>query len=98
MLKDGLAALLPHQQDLVDQLKGFAEQWKAVPMLARTHGQTASPTTIGKELAVFADRLAFQMKKESAVEILGKLNAPLVTLMRTFPLIRMLTGRRLLWA
>jgi adenylosuccinate lyase len=43
-------------------------------MLARTHGQTASPTTIGKELAVFADRLAQQMAKEQAVEILGKLN------------------------
>lgn len=74
MLKEGLAALLPHQQEIVDQLKAFAQKWKAVPMLARTHGQTASPTTIGKELAVFADRLAFQMQKEKAVEILGKLN------------------------
>ena len=74
MLKDGLAALLPYQQKIVDQLKAFAQKWKAVPMLARTHGQTASPTTIGKELAVFADRLAFQMQKEKAVEILGKLN------------------------
>lgn len=74
MLRDGLAALLPHQQEIVDQLKAFAQKWKAVPMLARTHGQTASPTTIGKELAVFADRLAFQMQKEKAVEILGKLN------------------------
>ncbi len=74
MLKDGLAALLPHQQEIIDQLKAFANEWKAVPMLARTHGQTASPTTIGKELAVFADRLAFQKKKTEAVEILGKLN------------------------
>ncbi len=74
MLKDGLAALLPHQQEIVDELKGFASQWKSVPMLARTHGQTASPTTIGKELAVFADRLERQMQKEEAVEILGKLN------------------------
>jgi adenylosuccinate lyase len=74
MLKDGLSALLPHQQEIVDQLKTFAQQWKAVPMLARTHGQTASPTTIGKELAVFADRLARQVRKEEAVEILGKLN------------------------
>lgn len=74
MLKDGLAALLPHQQDIVDQLKTYAKAWTAVPMLARTHGQTASPTTIGKELSVFADRLARQMKKETDVEILGKLN------------------------
>jgi adenylosuccinate lyase len=74
MLKDGLAALLPHQLELIDRLKAFAAEWKAVPMLARTHGQTASPTTIGKELAVFADRLIQQVKKEEAVEILGKMN------------------------
>jgi adenylosuccinate lyase len=74
MLKDGLAALLPHQQEIIDQLKVFANEWKNVPMLARTHGQTASPTTIGKELAVFADRLIFQKKKTESIEILGKLN------------------------
>jgi adenylosuccinate lyase len=74
MLKDGLAALVPYQQSIVDQLKVFAGEWKDVPMLARTHGQTASPTTIGKELAVFADRLGQQIKKEATVEILGKLN------------------------
>ncbi len=74
MLKDGLAALLPHQQEIIDQLKSYANDWKAVPMLARTHGQTASPTTIGKELAVFADRLERQKQKTEAVEILGKLN------------------------
>jgi len=74
MLKDGLAALLPRQQEIIDHLKAFAAEWKAVPMLARTHGQTASPTTIGKELAVFANRLARQKQKTEAVEILGKLN------------------------
>jgi len=74
MLKDGLAALLPHQQEIIDQLKAYSNEWKSVPMLARTHGQTASPTTIGKELAVFADRLAMQKQKTEAVEILGKLN------------------------
>ena len=74
MLKDGLEAVLPKQQELIDQLKAFAAEWKAVPMLARTHGQTASPTTIGKELAVFADRLAGQKTKIESVEILGKLN------------------------
>ncbi len=74
MLKDGLAALLPHQQEIIDQLKAYSNDWKTVPMLARTHGQTASPTTIGKELAVFADRLARQKQKTEAVEILGKLN------------------------
>lgn len=74
MLKDGLAALLPHQQEIIDQLKVYSKEWKSVPMLARTHGQTASPTTIGKELAVFADRLTYQKQKTEAVEILGKLN------------------------
>ncbi|QBG47911.1 adenylosuccinate lyase [Verrucomicrobia bacterium S94] len=74
MLKDGLAAVLPHQQEIISQLKSFAKDWKKVSMLARTHGQTASPTTIGKELAVFADRLATQKRKIESVEILGKLN------------------------
>ncbi len=74
MLKDGLAVLLPRQQEIIDQLSAYAYEWKAVPMLARTHGQTASPTTIGKELAVFAHRLEQQKRKVDAVVILGKLN------------------------
>ena len=74
MLKDGLAALLPHQQEIIDQITSYSSAWKSVPMLARTHGQTASPTTIGKELAVFADRLKHQKRKTEAVEIFGKLN------------------------
>ena len=74
MLKDGLAVLLPVQQELVSALRTFADEWKAVPMLARTHGQTASPTTIGKELAVFADRLDRQVAQAEAVQLLGKLN------------------------
>jgi adenylosuccinate lyase len=74
MLKDGLAVLLPRQQEIIDRLNAFALEWKSVPMLARTHGQTASPTTIGKELSVFADRLARQKKNVEQVRILGKLN------------------------
>jgi adenylosuccinate lyase len=74
MLKDGLAALTPLQQQIIDDLKDKAERFKNVPMLARTHGQTASPTTIGKELAVFAARLRKQSKTVAQVEILGKLN------------------------
>ncbi|NNJ71035.1 MAG: adenylosuccinate lyase, partial [Kiritimatiellales bacterium] len=74
MLKDGLAVLLPRQQEIIDRLKAYAREWKTVPMLARTHGQTASPTTIGKELAVFANRLEIQKQKIDAVVILGKLN------------------------
>ncbi len=74
MLKDGLVSLLPYQQEIIDQLKTYSNNWKTVSMLARTHGQTASPTTIGKELSVFSDRLARQMQKTESVEILGKLN------------------------
>tara|TARA_B100002019_G_scaffold119993_1_gene103002 strand:- start:165 stop:1511 length:1347 start_codon:yes stop_codon:yes gene_type:complete len=74
MLKDGLAVLLPVQQELIDALDEFAVAWRAVPMLARTHGQTASPTTIGKELAVFSDRLKRQKVHTEAVQLLGKLN------------------------
>lgn len=74
MLKDGLAALVPNQQEIIDCLGRLAVQFKDVPMLARTHGQTASPTTIGKELAVFAARLRKQSDKIADVELLGKLN------------------------
>ncbi len=74
MLKSGLDVLLPHQENVINKLKELARQWKTVPMLARTHGQPASPTTVGKELAVFANRLQRQKEKIEAVEILGKLN------------------------
>ncbi len=74
MLKDGLSKLWPLQQDIIRTISHFARDYKSVPMLARTHGQTASPTTIGKELAVFAQRLQKQSDKVSAIELLGKLN------------------------
>jgi len=74
MLKDGLAAIAPQQQKILEVISGLAKEFKAVPMLARTHGQTASPTTIGKELAVFVDRLRGQSERVAAVKLLGKLN------------------------
>jgi adenylosuccinate lyase len=74
MLKDGLAALVPQQQQIINVISGLAREFKSIPMLARTHGQTASPTTLGKELAVFAQRLQKQSDKIDAVELLGKLN------------------------
>ena len=74
MLKDGLATLLPQQQQIIVGISKLARDFKDVPMLARTHGQTASPTTIGKELAVFANRLQKQSTKIAEVELLGKLN------------------------
>ncbi len=74
MLKDGLAALVPQQENIIHNISTLAREFKSVPMLARTHGQTASPTTIGKELAVFAQRLQKQSEKITAIELLGKLN------------------------
>ncbi len=53
--------MLPLMKTLRDQLAKMAEEWREVPMLARTHGQPASPTTIGKEIAVFVNRLDEQM-------------------------------------
>jgi adenylosuccinate lyase len=74
MLKDGSAALQPLQEQIINTLKSLAHEFKDVSMLARTHGQTASPTTIGKELAVFAARLQKQSRCIASVELLGKLN------------------------
>ena len=74
MLKQGREVLEKVQQELIDDLSAKAKEWKAVPLLARTHGQTASPTTIGKELAVVADRLRKAQATFQSVELLGKLN------------------------
>ena len=74
MLKDGLATLTPQQHEIIAVVSKLAKEFKDVPMLARTHGQTASPTTIGKELAVFAARLQKLSAKIAEVELLGKLN------------------------
>lgn len=52
---------LPLLQELIDQLNAYAEEWKDIPMLAKTHGQPASPTRLGKEVRVFAYRLEQQL-------------------------------------
>jgi adenylosuccinate lyase len=54
--------MVPLYDDLLQKLTKRAKEWKKVPMLARTHGQPASPTTLGKELYVFAERLKQQLK------------------------------------
>jgi len=74
MLQQGRAMIVVLQQEVIADLAAKAKAWKAVPMLARTHGQTASPTTVGKELAVFVDRLSNASVVFQGVEILGKLN------------------------
>ena len=66
--------LLPELDGVILGLRALAERFAEQPMLARTHGQPASPTTLGKELAVFVARLVRQRRQIAAVEILGKLN------------------------
>ena len=63
---------LPKAQALVEKLRELAVQYKDASMLARTHGQPATPTTMGKELAVFVHRLERQINRVSNSEYLGK--------------------------
>jgi adenylosuccinate lyase len=65
---------LPAARTLTDQVAALAEQHRARPMLARTHGQPATPTTLGKELAVLAARLRRQLDRVARAEYLGKIN------------------------
>ncbi|HEU0196004.1 MAG TPA: adenylosuccinate lyase, partial [Nevskiaceae bacterium] len=75
MLRDARAqVLLPALDSLIDRLAVLARAHAEQPMLARTHGQPASPTTLGKEIAVFVQRLRRQRGQFAAVEILGKIN------------------------
>ncbi|HHQ43183.1 MAG TPA: adenylosuccinate lyase, partial [Chromatiales bacterium] len=67
-------ALLPLADELVAVLRRMAHEQAARPMLSRTHGQPASPTTLGKELANFAWRIKRQAEQLAAVPILGKMN------------------------
>jgi len=62
----------PLLEKLIDMLKGYAEEWKNIPMLAKTHGQPASPTRLGKEVMVFVYRLENQLEQLKAVPHSGK--------------------------
>jgi adenylosuccinate lyase len=64
--------LEPSFSDLLTKLKALASEWKAVPMLAHTHGQPASPTTLGKEIYVFAERLENQLLLIETIPISAK--------------------------
>lgn len=74
MLSDGLKAMLPTMHEVADDIAKLAIAHAAQPMLSRTHGQTATPTTLGKEMANVAYRLKRQLKQIEAVEMLGKIN------------------------
>lgn len=63
---------LPLVQEVVDLLNKYADEWQDIPMLAKTHGQPASPTRLGKEIRVFAYRLTEQLNMLKAVPVSGK--------------------------
>lgn len=73
-LRDGLAVLRAEQESLTEALKTMANDTIALPMLAHTHGQPASPTTLGKELAVFVHRLRRQAAQIDAIVLPAKMN------------------------
>lgn len=62
----------PRLLELIEHLEGRAQEWYEIPMLAKTHGQPASPTRLGKEIKVFSYRLRQQLRMLDAVEISGK--------------------------
>jgi adenylosuccinate lyase len=68
------AVLLPAMDEIIDRLKSFAHEYADVAMLARTHGQPATPTTVGKEMANFVARLTRQRTQLAAVTLYGKMN------------------------
>ena len=74
MLKDSRAVVVDKMQAVTDSIVALAKTHAEQPMLSRTHGQTASPTTLGKEMANVAYRLARQIKQIKQVELLGKIN------------------------
>lgn len=65
---------LPRATGVVDTVSQMAQELRGIPMLAHTHGQPATPTTLGKELAVLAARLRRQLRRVEGGEYLGKLN------------------------
>lgn len=74
MLKRGREALADYLQQIHDTIAGYAHQWAEIPMLSRTHGQTASPTTVGKEFANVAVRLERVIEAIRTVKIYAKMN------------------------
>ena len=63
---------IPLLKELIQQLQDYADEWKDVPMLAKTHGQPASPTRLGKEVMVFVYRLTEQLKQLEECPITAK--------------------------
>lgn len=72
-IKEALTdVFIPQVEELIQQLADYAEEWKDVPMLAKTHGQPASPTRLGKEIMVFVYRLQQQLDSLKQVPMTAK--------------------------
>lgn len=75
MLKHGTAVVLDYlENSIVDDIKIKSQDWKAIPMLCRTHGQTATPSTMGREMGVFYYRLSGVLDAVTVVGFMGKMN------------------------
>jgi adenylosuccinate lyase len=75
MLKEAReTVILPELRNIIDAIGQLAVEYRDIPLLSRTHGQPASPSTMGKEMANVAYRMERQYKQIEAVEILGKVN------------------------
>ena len=75
MLKEARdSVILPEMLKLIDALKSLAEEYRDIPLLSRTHGQPASPSTMGKEMANVVYRMQRQYNQVASIEILGKIN------------------------
>ncbi|MCQ8227384.1 adenylosuccinate lyase [Pantoea trifolii] len=66
--------IVPFWNKLIDAVKGLAQEYRDIPLLSRTHGQPATPSTMGKEMANVAYRLERQLRQLSKIEVLGKIN------------------------
>ena len=74
MLRDGIPVLTTEMRAIIDGIDALANEHASLPMLSRTHGQTASPTTLGKEMANVSVRLRRQLQSVESVKPLGKFN------------------------
>ena len=80
---------------LINEITRLANEYKTIPLLSRTHGQPASPSTVGKEMANVVYRLKRQFKQLQQNEILGKSTVPWVTNNAHLSAIQILTGTNL---
>lgn len=73
MVKEALHDVyLPHIENILTQIQGFSKEWEGIPMLAKTHGQPASPTSMGKEFKVYEERIQSQLDLLKALPIKAK--------------------------